>query len=253
MRDRKPVSLGERWRREANREVDDSRLEQALATLPQVRHPRIRVQRGSIQVEMEGAMGSIHEVSVHAPVLSSKIWPQVARVMRRSTRMLEALEKGRVPRSFDRLVGRIGGESVFPDSRRVTSACSCGAPDAPCRHILALHEMFARRLEEQPWELLVLRGVDLHDLLSRARSSEPDPNLPPLAFGSEEEPVLFPEGEDGDLEFVLSLGQSSHLLGDVPALVDEAAEQALAAYRAAARPEADKTTASEDEGAVPES
>ena len=231
MRDRRPVSMGERWRREAHRGVEDPLLEQALETLPQVRHPNLRVRAGSIHVEMEGAMGSINEVSIHAPTLSSKIWPQVARVMRRSTAMLEALSQGRVPRSFDRLVARIGGESVFPDSRRVSSACTCGAPEMPCRHILALHELLARRLEDRPWELLVLRGVDLRDLLDRAKSSEPDPTLPPLAFGADEEPILYPEGDEGDLEFALSPGQSALLLGVMSEPVDEAAVEALQALR----------------------
>lgn len=231
MKDRRPVSLGERWRREANRGVADRLLEQALATLPQVRHPHLRIRPGSIHAEMEGAMGSINEVSIHAPTLPAKIWPQVARVMRRSTAMLEALGQGRVPRSFDRLVARIGGESVFPDGRRVSSACTCGAPEMPCRHILALHELLARRLEDRPWELLALRGVDLRDLLDRARSSEPDPELPPLAFGADEEPILYPEGEEGDLEFTLSAGQSAQLLGVMSPLVDEAVAEALAEYR----------------------
>ena len=249
MRDRRPLSLGERWRREANRGVNDPQLEQALATLPQVRHPHLRIRPGSIHVEMEGAMGSINEVSIQAPMLPSKVWPQVARVMRRSASMLEALGEGRVPRSFDRLVARIAGESVFPEARRVSSACTCGNPEMPCRHILALHELFARRLEDRPWELLVLRGVDLPDLLRRARSTDPDPDLPPLAFGAEEEPVLFPEGEEGDLEFVMSVGQSAHQLGVFPPEVGEAATQALREYAESAR----VTDAPQDDGEDTES
>lgn len=232
MRDRRPISLGERWRREAHRGVEDPLLEQALATLPQVRHPHLRVLPGSISAEMEGAMGSINEVSIHAPTLPTKIWPQVARVMRRSTNMLEALEQGRVPRSFDRLVARIGGESVFPGARRVSSACTCGAADMPCRHILALHELFARRLEDRQWELLVLRGVDLRDLLQRAKGSEADPSLPALAFGADDEPILYPEGDEGDLEFALSAGQAAQLLGVLSEEVSDAVGEALAAYLA---------------------
>lgn len=207
-------------------------LEQALATLPQVRHPNLRIRAGSISAEMEGAMGSINEVSIQTPTLPSKIWPQVARIMRRSTNMLEALEQGRVPRSFDRLVARIGGESVFPEARRVSSACTCGAPDMPCRHILALHELFARRLEDRQWELLVLRGVDLRDLLHRAKSSEADPDLPALAFGADDEPILYPEGDEGDLEFALSAGQTSRLLGVMAPEVSEAVNEALESYAA---------------------
>ena len=237
MSERRPISLGERWRREANRGVDTHELEKALAMLPSIRHPLLRVLGGSIHAEMEGAMGSINEVSIHTPTLPGRIWPQVARVLRRSSTMLDALGKGRVPRSFDRLVARIAGESLFPDARRVSSACTCGAPEAPCRHVLAMHELFARRLDDRPWELLTLRGVDSRELLNRAQSSEPDPDLPPLAFGADEEPVLFPEGEEGDLDFVLSQGQVASLLGIWPLSVHDAARAALDDYLAELAPE----------------
>ena len=87
--------------------------------------------------------------------------------MRRSQSMRDALRKGLVPRSFDRLVARIANEPVFPESRKVTYACTC-SEEKPCRHILALHELFARRLDQSPWELLTLRGVPLRDLLEQA-------------------------------------------------------------------------------------
>ena len=100
-----------------------------------------------------------------------------------------------------------------------------------------LHELFARRLEDKQWELLVLRGVDLRDLLRKARNEEPDPDLPPLSFGAEDEPILFPEGEDGDLEFALSSGQSLHLLGDVLPDLDDKTAEAIEAYRNPPQPE----------------
>ena len=227
MTERRPVSLGERWRREANRGVDDKRLEKALATLPAIRKPNVNVRAGAILAEMEGAMGSINEVSIHVPVLPARIWPLVVRVLRRSASMLQALETGRVPRSFDRLVARVSGESIFPESRRVASACSCGAPESPCRHVLALHELFARRLEDKPWEILVVRGVNLHDLLARARSNAPDEDLPPLAFGATEEPVLFPDVEEGDLDYALNHAQSCRLLGVMPRELLMAVEAAI--------------------------
>ncbi|MCB9870276.1 MAG: hypothetical protein H6836_01120 [Planctomycetes bacterium] len=229
MSERKPVSLSERWRREATRDVNDELLKAAVDTMPTIRQSMVRINMGSIHAELEGLMGSIHEVNIHAPVLPSKIWPQVARVLRRSASMLEALSNGRVPRSFDRLVARIAGEPIFPESRRVTYACTCADPDRPCRHILAVHELFARRLETQPWELLVMRGVDLGGLLEQARRTGGD-DLPTLAFGASEEPILFPEGEDGDLESTLSPGQVRRLLGVTSTTVTAALRKALAAY-----------------------
>ncbi len=230
MKDRIPVSLSERWRREAARGLDEKLLEEGLNTLPSIRSSQVRIRPGSIHAEIEGIMGSIHEVNIQTPVLPNKIWPQVVRVLRRSAKMLEALSAGKVPRSFDRLVGRIAGEAIFPESRRVTYACSCADAERPCRHIVAVHELFARRLEDKPWELLIMRGVNLGELLDKARSPAPDEDLPPLSFGTHEEPILFPEGEEGDLDTILSRGQTIRLLGVYSPQVNEATNWALQTY-----------------------
>jgi uncharacterized Zn finger protein len=228
-----PASIGERWRKLASL-GEANRLEQAVAALPSIRDSRVRIIAGSIQAELLGAMGSIHEVAVHVPRLPTRIWPQVVRVMRRSATMREALREGRVPRSFDRLIARIAGESAFPESRRVTSACTCGLPETPCRHVLALHELFARRLDERPYELLTLRGVELRQLLEEAARPRADESSPPLAFGSTEEPVLFPEGEDGDLDATLGTAEIRDLIGAHSPTLVEAADAAIAAYVARA-------------------
>lgn len=227
MSERKSVSLGERWRREATRGVDDKRLAAALELLPSIRKPMVRIRPGSLRAEMEGAMGSIHEVSLQIRILPQKDWPTVTRVLRRSKSIVEALEQGRVPRAFDRLIARITGEPLFPDPRRVTFGCSCDLQEKPCRHVLALNELFARRLDEKPWEILVLRGIDLHALLAKVRQTGADPDLPPLAFAAPEEPVLYPEAEDADLDTTLSKSQVRWMLGVVHDRTVEAAIKAL--------------------------
>jgi hypothetical protein len=133
-----------------------------------------------------------------------------------------------VPRSFDRLVARIVGEPLFPDARSVTFGCSCDLPDKPCRHVLALHELFARRLDERPWEVLLLRGIDLQLLLAKVQQSVPEGDLPPLAFGVAEEPVLYPDAEDADLGQSLGPSQVRWLVGDVSQRHVDAALEALA-------------------------
>ncbi len=229
MKEHKSVSLGERWRREATRGVDDARLDRALATLPSIRQSMLRIQPGSLRAEMEGALGSIHEVSIHV-ALMPKSWPKVARALRRARSTVEALQQGRVPHSFDRLLARMCGEPLFPEPRRITAACTCKAQLSPCHHILALHELFARRLEERPWELLALRGLDLSELLRSAVKSTSAEDLPPLAFGATEEPLLYPEGEEGGLDYALSKGQVGQLLGLVPPRVERAAIAAIEEY-----------------------
>ena len=227
--ERKAISLGERWRREATRDIDDQRLAAALEALPSIRKPMVRIRAGGINAEMEGAMGSIHEVSLQIRTLPMKDWPTLIRVLRRSKSIIEALSQARVPRSFDRLVARIIGEPLFPDARSVTYGCSCDLQEEPCRHVLALHELFARRLDEKPWELLMLRGVDLHDTLTRVKQTEPDADLPPLAYEVPEEPVLYPDAEDADLDQSLGSAALRWLVGEVSPRAVEASLQALSA------------------------
>ena len=234
MMDRKTVSLGERWRREATRGIDDNRVAAALDTLPSIRKPMVRIRAGSIRAEMEGSMGSIHEASLQIRTLPQKDWLTLVRVLRRSKSIVEALEQGRVPRSFDRLVARIVGEPLFPDARSITFGCSCDLPDKPCRHVLALHELFARRLDAQPWELMMLRGVDLQALFAKVRQTEADGDLPPLAFGVPEEPVLYPDAEDADLGQPLGAVQVRWFLGELPQPLVDAVLAAVDALPATA-------------------
>ena len=229
MTERRSVSLGERWRREATRGIDDARLAAALEALPSIRKPMVRIRAGSIRAEMEGTMGSIHEVSLQIRTLPQRDWTTLVRVLRRSRSIVDALEQARVPRSFDRLIARIVGEPLFPDARSVTFGCSCDLPENPCRHVLALHELFARRLDERPWELLMLRGIDLQGLLAKVRQTDADGDLPPLAFGVPEEPVLYPDAEDADLDQSLNPPALRWLLGEASPRAVDAALRALAA------------------------
>ncbi len=225
--DRKPLSLAERWRREAAHHIEEERLQMALEVLPAIRTSMLRIRAGSISTEIIGALGAIHETSIHVRTLSMKEWPKVVRVLKRSGSIVEALEQARVPRSFDRLVARIMGEPLFPESRRVSWACTCDTLDDPCPHVLALQELFARTLEEKPWQLLVLRGVDLHATLAKVKKTGVDENLPPLAFGAKEEPVLYPEGEDVDLDITLTPAQVDRLNGKVSVRVETALHGAI--------------------------
>jgi len=237
MSEARATSMADRWRREATRGVDEKRLQMALQTLPSIRQPMVRIVVGAITAEFEGAMGSIHEVSVRVPPLPAKIWEHVARVLRRSAKMLEALKEGRVPLAFDRLVARVGGESALPEGRRISHACTCGLPESPCRHVLALHELFARRLEDKAWLLLQLRGVNTRELIDKASSTELRTDGPTLAFGADEEPVLFPEGGDGDLDTTLTREQIASLIGLAAPATYAAVDAALAALNQAPVPE----------------
>jgi hypothetical protein len=75
---------------------------------------------------------------------------------------------------------------------------------------------------------MLLRGIDLQGLLTKVRQTETDGDLPPLAYGVPEEPVLFPDAEDADLGQILSSAQVRWLTGEVSTACVDAALKALA-------------------------
>ena len=95
--------------------------------------------------------------------------------------------------------------------------------------------MFARRLDDRPWELLVMRGVDLPNLLD-ASERPPDPSeLIALAFGAKEEPIVVPDGEGFELEATFSPLGVRRLLGADQETKLQIVLDAIESYRTAAR------------------
>lgn len=65
--------------------------------------------------------------------------------------------------------------SLFPTKlREFTFHCNCRTLVAPCEHACALLIAFAQKLEEDPFNMLTLRGMTRENLLSMIRSARSD-------------------------------------------------------------------------------
>ena len=65
--------------------------------------------------------------------------------------------------------------SLFPSRlREFTFHCNCKSQSSPCEHACALLIAFAQKLEEDPFNILTLRGITRDSLLSMLRSARSD-------------------------------------------------------------------------------
>lgn len=65
--------------------------------------------------------------------------------------------------------------SLFPTRlREFTFHCNCKSQSSPCEHACALLIAFAQKLEEDPFNILTLRGITRDSLLSMLRSARSD-------------------------------------------------------------------------------
>ncbi|NNN13708.1 MAG: hypothetical protein HKL81_08190 [Acidimicrobiaceae bacterium] len=200
------------WNALSNRAVHDAN-----------RLPRGRTYARKGAVEIESVNIGVVEASVvgsrplpYSTKLFLKSYNQeslevIIRIMGSRVDFLAALLTGEVPIELEQELVR---EEVplLPSSGELSFSCSCPDWADPCKHAAALCYAFSEELESDPFQLLLLRGIEKIPLVDRLRSvrtkttlsqpSEPTlyGNFVPLAsFGTE------PASQDSNLGLLTDL------------------------------------------------
>lgn len=110
------------------------------------------------------------------PVWEDETWEALLAELSGELRATAAVLAGELPDDLEERAAAHGVE-VFPTDP--TGTCTC-TERQPCRHVASLHHTFARQLDEDPFQLLELRGKGRRTLLATLRSmrsgAEPGPS-----------------------------------------------------------------------------
>jgi len=124
------------------------------------------VQRGLLVAQVQGSRRTPYVVTVAAPAPSEAQWSAVEEAMRLRVAFAARLIAGEVPPELEALFGE-AGVGLFPGRwADVRAACSCPDWENPCKHIAAVMYVFADRLDDDPWLLLLWRGRTREELLA---------------------------------------------------------------------------------------
>ncbi len=170
-----------------------------------VRAVEIQVGRVSAQVEEPGRAPC--QVAIWMERLSDPEWNRVLDVMGSQALFAAQLLTGEMPVQVEELFA-LAGASLLPSSpQELEHRCSCcPAPEQPCPHVAAVHQLLGRMLDEDPWLLLRLRGRDRQQILQALRQRRSNGSdspgalpIPPeeggsLLFGQRATPSQEPEG-----------------------------------------------------------
>lgn len=187
------IGAGRRWlddhgpddprRRDAGRsahrkgQVDDLVLEPGSVTAT-VRHPPTRAGL-SVTTLDDGAFARVVEA------LSTEVG-RLARLRRNEPLDLEAIRDET-------------GVTIWPGPGDIRAECACGRATRPCVHVAALHAALAARLDEEPHELLRLRGRSAQRLLDDVRRARGELDAPAAAAADLRDPFR----ARGDLAAIL--------------------------------------------------
>jgi uncharacterized Zn finger protein len=164
----------------------------------------LEVDAGGAVAQVQGSRPRPYRARIGVPAYGKAEWAQVLDALAADASYAAAMLAGELPRDIEDVFTR-AGLSLFPAGPRdLVMDCSCPDPTVPCKHLAAVFYVLAERFDDDPFQILALRGRDraalLDDLRARREAAAARPSgVAPLAdvldvffTGGSVEPVVGP-------------------------------------------------------------
>src|SRR4051812_23170756 len=133
------------------------------------------VDAGSAVASVQGSRPTPYKVRIGVPAFGKTEWAAATAALAAEAGHAAALLAGDLPHEIEQVFGSVG-LSLFPGSARdIVMDCTCPDRAVPCKHLAAVFYVLAERFDDDPFQILALRGRDRAALLEdlRARRAEP--------------------------------------------------------------------------------
>ncbi len=149
---------------------------------------------GQVSAPVQGSRRSPYAVTVRVRTFSDEEWDQVLDALAAQIGHAAALLDGELPPEIADDVRSVGLD-LLPGPGELQPRCSCPDWADPCKHAAAVCYLVADSLDDDPFVLLALRGLDRDQLLAalRARRGVPGSEATaPGGPGSDDDPSADP-------------------------------------------------------------
>ncbi|GAA1576475.1 SWIM zinc finger family protein [Kribbella sancticallisti] len=129
----------------------------------------LTVDPGVVTASVQGSRLTPYQVTVKIRAFTDAEWDAVLDVVSAQIGRVAALLDGELPPEVvdD---AQAAGLELLPDAGEVRTDCNCPDFAVPCKHSAAVCYLIADALDDDPFELLLLRGRQKDELLSALRS-----------------------------------------------------------------------------------
>ena len=142
----------------------------------------LSVDRGRVQALVRGTRPKPYEVLVRVRAFQPEEWSTMLLVIASSAANAAALLDGDLrPALAEELRAR--GVDPLPRAGEIVPACTCPDWANPCKHAAAVCYLVANLLDEDPFNLLLLRGRAREDVLAGVRLLRSAPETPVASPG----------------------------------------------------------------------
>lgn len=128
------------------------------------------VDAGGAVAQVQGSRPQPYKARIGVPAYGKTEWGQVLDALAADASYAAALLAGEMPRGIEDVFDR-AGLSLFPATARdLVMDCSCPDHAVPCKHLAAVFYVLAERFDDDPFQILALRGRDRETLLDELRT-----------------------------------------------------------------------------------
>ena len=165
---------------------------------------RFDIQTGSIAARIKETNNITYHPRIEVSTIPNAIRRNITRDVNQRADILAQLTRNQLHPDIARIYEQHLG-ALFPRYHtHFTISCECNSPNLPCRHIAAIHIYASIHLDQNPKDLLELRGIDpatlyltMNESTGRRRTMReiryPYPNNPSLFWSTPPNTDPFPE------------------------------------------------------------
>ena len=167
---------GKAWCENLERYADyDTRLSRGKSYVRSGTVIDLQIVKGKILARVQGRRKSPYKVEIHISPLKEKDCQHIMDVCANQIESIESLLEGQFPSDLETLL--IGSRGLFLNPKEISFQCSCPDWAIMCKHVAAVLYGIGHRLDENPFLLFTLRGLDLTKFINTTIGNKVDQML----------------------------------------------------------------------------
>jgi len=143
-----------------------------------------QVEKGEVTAQVQGSRSSPYSVSIELPPYPESAWEEIVEEISSVPLYYSAFSSGQVPEDFKGVLSELDLSLPPENSKELSTRCSCPDSANPCKHIAAVYYLLGEAFDEDPFQLIKIRGRTREELLNAISAS---------GGGPEEETAPSPE------------------------------------------------------------
>lgn len=135
----------------------------------------LQIVKGKILGRVQGRRKLPYKVEIHISPLKEADCQHIMNACANQIESMEALLQGQFPEALESLLN--GSLNLFPTPQEISFSCSCPDWAIMCKHVAAVLYGIGHRLDENPFLLFTLRGINLNRFIDTAIGNKVDAML----------------------------------------------------------------------------